>query len=84
MRIIIIAAAVALLAPAAALADAPAPQVETAGARPGEPLICHYYYHEGQVVRRPVCKTERAWIRERLRTQADISDWQLRSLIQRP
>jgi hypothetical protein len=83
MRMIVVAAAVALLAPAAALAD-PAPQVDSAGARPGEPLICHYYYHEGQIVRRPVCKTERAWIRERLRTQADVSDWQIRSLIQHP
>jgi hypothetical protein len=77
--------AVALVcAPLAALADPPAPAVESAGAHPGEPLICHYYYHEGQLIRRPICKTERAWIRYRLEQQADINQAQLRSLIQHP
>lgn len=84
MRIIIVAAAMALFAPAAALADPPQPQVESAGAHPGEPLICHYYYHEGSLVSRPICKTERQWIRERHRQQAEVSEFQLRALIERP
>ena len=84
MRTIILAAAVALLTPAAALADPPAPAVESAGAHSGESLICRYYYFDGQVIRRPVCKTDRQWVRERLREQADLNAFQLRALIQRP
>jgi hypothetical protein len=84
MRMIVIATAVALLAPAAALADPPAPAVESAGVHQGEPLTCRYYYFDGHIIRRPVCKTEREWIRERLREQADVAQFQLRSLIQHP
>jgi hypothetical protein len=84
MRMIIAAVAVALLTPVAALADPPAPQIDSGGARPGEALICHYYYHEGTLVSRPICKTERAWIRERIRVQTNVSQLQLRSLIQHP
>jgi hypothetical protein len=86
MRTAILAtiSAVALLAPVAALADPPAPQVVPAGAHPGEALICHYYYHEGVLVGRPICKTERAWIRERIRVQEQVSQIQSRSLIQHP
>jgi hypothetical protein len=83
MRMIIAAAALALLAPAAALAESPAPAIVAAGAQ-GQPLVCRYYYHEGQVIRRPVCKTEHEWIRDRLREQQDISQYQLRGLIQHP
>ena len=84
MRTIFLAAAIAVLAPAAASADPPTPQIESAGSHAGEPLICHYYYHEGSLIRRPICKTERQWIRERLRQQAEVSRFQLRSLIERP
>lgn len=84
MRTILLAATVALLAPAGAMADPPAPAVQSAGAHPGEPLLCRYYYYEGRLLPRPECKTARAWIRERLRQQADVSDMQLRGLIQHP
>ena len=80
MRTIIVATAVVLFMPAAALSDPPAPQVESAGVHAGEPLICHYYYHEGSLVRRPICKTERQWVRDRLRAQTEVSDFQLRAL----
>lgn len=84
MRTMFLVAAVALVLPAAALADPPAPAIESAGAHPGEPLICHYYYYEGRLLPRPVCKTERQWIRERLRQQQEVSDIELRGLIQHP
>jgi hypothetical protein len=83
MRTIIAAAAVALLAPAAALAASSAPAIVSTGAN-GQQLICRYYYHEGQVIRRPECKTEPEWIRDRLRVQQDISQYQQRGLIQHP
>ncbi|HLY05304.1 MAG TPA: hypothetical protein VKR31_06105 [Rhizomicrobium sp.] len=82
MRMIVLAAAVALLAPAAALADPPAPAIMSAGAHPGEPLICRYYYHEGQVVSRPTCKTERQWIRDRLEVEHNVRALQMRAAIQ--
>ena len=84
MRTILVAAAVALLAPAAALADPPVPAIMSAGAHPGETLICGYYYYQGRVLPRPVCKTERSWVRDRLREQADVRGFQLRALIQHP
>jgi hypothetical protein len=75
-----VAAAVALLVPAAALADAPKPTIETGAARPGEHLICQYMYHQGTILGRAVCKTEHAWIRSRIRQQADVRDFQIRAL----
>ena len=74
------AAAVALVASAAAQADPPAPVVQSAGAQPGERLICRYFYHNGTLVRRQVCKTEREWTRERSQRQADFNELQMRSL----
>jgi hypothetical protein len=79
MRMMMIAAAVALFVPAAAQA-APAPTVLSAGVRPGEHLICQLTYHEGTVIHRPVCMTERAWIRVRIRQEADVRQFQLKAL----
>jgi hypothetical protein len=95
MRMTKLAAIVAICTPLAALADplappAPAappetalshtaPTIESAGARPGEALICHYYYYQGAIVRRPICKTEHEWIRYRLQQQADVNQFELRS-----
>jgi hypothetical protein len=70
----------ALLAAVAAQAD-PAPAVTSAGARPGEALICHYFYSEGMLIRRPICKTERQWIRARLQQQAGVFEFQQRALV---
>lgn len=90
MRTIILAAAVALVAPVAAVADSPAaaispaPAIMSAGSHPGEPLFCKYYYFNGHIIRRPVCKTDRQWIRERLRNEAEVNNFQLRSLMQHP
>jgi len=79
MRRMILAVAITVCGSAAAMADPPAPSIESAGSHPGEPLICHYYYHEGQVVRQAACKTAREWIRIRLQQQADINQFELRS-----
>jgi hypothetical protein len=43
----------------------------------GEKLICHHPVHEGTVLPQEVCLTERAWERIRLRTQKNVSDWQM-------
>jgi hypothetical protein len=78
--ILALASVMAFIAPCAAQPHDAAPAVESAGARPGEALICRYYYYQGTVIRRPVCKTEHEWIRARFQTQAEITDFQLRAL----
>ena len=78
--ILTLASVMAFVTPCAAQPHDAAPAVASAGARPGEALICHYYYYQGTVIRRPICKTEHEWIRARLQEQADITDFQLRSL----
>ena len=78
--ILTLASVLAFIAPCAAQPHDAAPAVETGAAHSGETLICHYYYHDGSLIRRPICKTEHEWIRVRLREQADISEFQLRSL----
>ena len=78
--VLTIAALVALAAPCAAQPHDAPPAVASGGAQPGEPLICHYYYYDGSLLRRPICKTEHEWIRERIRQQADVMAFQLRAL----
>ena len=78
-KMIMAAAAVALLAPAA-LADPPAPAVTSAAAHPGERLICQHMYYNGRVVGRAICRTEHQWIRSRIRQEAEVRDFQLKAL----
>jgi hypothetical protein len=78
--IVTLASVMAFIGPCAAQPPDAPPAVESAAAHPGEALICHYYYHEGNLIRRPICKTEREWIRYRLQQQAEITEVQLRSL----
>ena len=78
--ILAFAAVMAFIAPCAAQPHDAAPAVQSAGANPGDALICHYYYHQGTLIRRPICKTEHEWTRTRLQAQAEITDFQLRSL----
>jgi hypothetical protein len=75
-----VAAAVALFVPAAAQADPAKPAVLSAAAQPGEHLICQHMYYNGHIVGRAICKTEHAWIRSRIRQQADVRDFQIRAL----
>jgi hypothetical protein len=83
MRMMILAV-VALCMPAAAMSDPAtvpsAPTVTSAGVRPGQHLICQYMYHDGTIVGRPICRTEQQWIRSRLRQQADVYNFQVKSL----
>jgi len=76
---VMVAAAVALAMPTAALAETK-PAVESAAAQPGQHLICQYMYYNGGVVRRSICKTEHEWIRSRIRQEAEVRDFQIRAL----
>jgi hypothetical protein len=83
LRFVTLAAVLATLAPAAAFADQASPFVSPVSTvRPGEPLLCDFYYHEGDVIRRQDCRTKDQWNRLRLETQREISEFQIRSLVQ--
>ena len=88
MRTSIIATAsfLGLLAPALAFAQdpQPAPALQPASVAHPEPLICHYFYHEGALIRRPDCRTQREWDRIRYETQQELIDFQVRSLMKHP
>jgi hypothetical protein len=78
--ILTLASVMAFIAPCAAQPHDVSAAVESAAARPGEALICQYYYYQGTLIRRPICKTEHEWIRARLQQQAEVADFQLRAL----
>lgn len=83
LRFIALAAGLATLAPAAAFADEASPIVRSVSIeRPGEPLLCSFFYHQGDVIRRQDCRTRDQWNRLRVETQREISEFQVRSLIQ--
>jgi hypothetical protein len=83
VRFVTLAAVLATLPPAAAFADQASPFVSPVSTvRPGEPLLCDFYYHEGDVIRRQDCRTKDQWNRLRLETQREISEFQIRSLVQ--
>ncbi|MGH6888848.1 MAG: hypothetical protein ACREHF_06595 [Rhizomicrobium sp.] len=77
------------LLPPAAMAQNAAPPMQTAPpvhatstAAPADPVVCRYYYHEGLVIRRPVCLTAHEWERQRLFQQRLIREFQMDALIQ--
>lgn len=84
MRINVIAVAVALgaLAPLIASAADVAPTIQPASVRKEQPLICHYYYHEGMLISRPDCRTADQWTHRQLDDQRILREFQMRSLIQ--
>jgi hypothetical protein len=57
----------------------PAPTIVSG--RAGEPLICHTYTHEGFLVSRAICRTAQQWTRVRLQEQAEVTQFQLHSLV---
>ncbi len=70
-----------LLAAPFAFADdakpmAPTPVSTTAS----EPLICHAMAHEGSVVHRSECRTQKEWDRVRFQSQESLREWQQRNL----
>jgi hypothetical protein len=79
-----LASALAIVAPLAAFAGEPGNT--TGAAQPvaveqqDNPVVCHYYYYEGTVIKRPACRPQHEWERRRFALQRDIQDFQLRSL----
>jgi len=60
-----------------------APSIVSAASNPtGSPLICKYYYYNGQILRRRDCRSAHEWERLRYQTQAEIIDYQIRSEMQ--
>jgi len=69
-----------LLATSSAFADqanAPAAQPATASAQ--DRLVCHYFVHEGMLLRIPQCKTQKEWDRDRETYERQIATIQYRS-----
>ena len=42
--------------------------------------VCQYFYHDGTLVKRPVCQTARYWVNEHTRTRRELLEFQLRKL----
>lgn len=42
--------------------------------------VCQYFYHDGTLVKRPVCQTSQFWVSERTRTRRELLEFQLRRL----
>ena len=82
MRLIVLAAVLGLLAPIAASAEDAQPVMQPASVQQKQPLICHYFYHEGMVIRRPDCRTAEAWTYRRIHEQEYFREFQMGSLIQ--
>jgi hypothetical protein len=40
-------------------------------------IVCAYLYHDGTVIRRPICRTAQAWLSEHQRTRREILEYQL-------
>jgi hypothetical protein len=85
MRILTIAvvSGLGLLASPLAFADQPAtPTPVSTTSTQSEPLVCHALYHEGSVVHKGVCLTQREWDRIRFEQQQELRNFQQRSLTQ--
>ena len=54
--------------------------VEAVALKDPDRVLCQYFYHEGGLIRRPLCKSAREWYADRERTRRDIVDLQLRKL----
>ena len=87
IRLLGLVSGLALFVPLAAFAEEPGNQQEVTtpaaqqqAMQVSDPVICHYYYHEGTVIPRQYCRTRSAWTRYRIRQQADITEFQMRTL----
>ncbi len=72
-----------LLAASLAFADDARPVTPTpvsATSQQAEPVICHAIVHEGSVVHRSECHTQREWNRIRWEQQQGFREFQQRSL----
>jgi|tagenome__1003787_1003787.scaffolds.fasta_scaffold16615038_1 hypothetical protein len=43
-------------------------------------MVCQYFYHDGTLVKRPVCQTAQYWVNENTRTRRELLEFQLRRL----
>lgn len=76
-------AGASLLLSAAAFADEGKPVTPTpVSAGTSDKLICHAVAHQGQVIHRSDCRTQREWDRVRFESQQSLQEWQLRNLTQ--
>ena len=76
IQLIGLATALSIAAPLAAFAGEPGDATETAQPAAVEqqdnPMVCHYYYYEGMVIRKPTCRTQHEWERRRSQFQKDF------------
>ena len=80
-RLIAAGALIALIAPGAAVAqNAPAPAVQVTTGQTSNPVICRYYYYNGQIIRKQVCLTAHEWERMRYVTQRNLIRFQIQAL----
>jgi len=83
MRTLLISAAASLLLSSVAFADDAKPMTPTpASADNSDKLVCHAVTHEGMVVHRSECRTQREWDRIRYQEQQSLQEWQQRNLMQ--
>jgi len=69
-----------LLLSASAFADpASAPAAQPAAASNKDRLICHYFVHEGMLLKTSQCKTQQAWDLDRENYERQIATIQYRS-----
>ena len=85
MRIhsLVLVAALGALVPLAASAEDAAPTIQPASVQKDQPLVCHYYYHEGMLIGRPDCRTADQWTHRQLDDQRFLREFQMRSLVQK-
>ena len=84
MRTIILGmlSSVAIIVQASA-ADSSPPQRSMQATADSNRIVCGYYYYQGTVIRRPVCKSAFQWEAEHQRNREDVLEFQLRSLSSR-
>lgn len=83
MRALLLSAFSAVLLSSVAFADETKPVTPTpASADNSDKLICHAVTHEGMVVHRSECRTQREWDRIRFESQQSLQQWQQRNLLQ--
>ena len=85
MRTLLLSAvsAVGLLCSSIAFADDAKPMTPTpVSADNSDKIVCHAVAHQGMVVHRSECRTQREWDRIRYESQQSLQEWQQRSLMQ--
>jgi hypothetical protein len=67
---------------AASAETTPAPAQPVKAAQETNPVVCHYFYHQGELIRRPLCLTAHQWEHERLYQQRLFREYQMRALVE--